>query len=241
MTRESKTFLPVIISIVLTLGITGQVFGATNTCPATQSIVDTSINSTIKAVPAQMKPGTIIEYDKNIQLILVQDGYKGKDSKDVVLDKTVASKVPANAVKTPLPQSGMKVYYDGLGEPIKITIDGVIYSDKTSFDIKASTASTSSTYTSPAGGVTWYTDDIGMYDNTLVYHDCATDMYSDNCARDTQIRLTCTSTGRLAYFNKNDIGNLQYYGHILDLRPAAFQDYGFDLSTGVFQARYVHS
>lgn len=232
-----------LLTIVLSLGMTVSllpVYGVqavTNTSSASQSIVGTSIN----AVPSQMKPGTIIEYDKNVQLILVQDGYKDGSGKEVVLDKTVASKVPTSAVKTPLPQAGMKVYYDGLGEPIKITINGVIYSDKTNSAITRSYAAAASQYTSPAGGVTWYTDAIGMYDNTLGYKDCATDMYADNCAKNTQIRLTCASTGRLAYFYKNDIGNLRKYNHVLDLRPEAFKDFGFSLGTGVFQGKYVHN
>lgn len=197
--------------------------------------VNVSTNSKINAIPAQMKPGTIIEYDKNNKMVFVEDGYKDEDGKVIVLDKNVTSKVTSNDMLPP-PQAGMKVYYNGLGEPTKITIDGVIYTDKsTPVSIPLSA------YTSPSGGVTWYTDEIGMYDNVLVYHDCATDMYYDNCARNTRIDLTCISTGRLAYFYKNDIGNLRYYGHVLDLRPEAFQDFGFSLSTGVFQGRYTHS
>lgn len=83
---------------------------------------------TNNTIPAQMKPGTIIKYDKNNKMVLVQDGVKDKDGKEVVLDKNVTSIRTANEVTLtlPLPQAGMEVDYDGLGEPIKITINGVI-------------------------------------------------------------------------------------------------------------------
>src|SRR5665648_848663 len=80
---------------------------------------------TSNAIPAQMKPGTVIEYDKNIKMILVFDGFKDKDGKEVVY-KNATSKATSNEVRLPSPQAGMKVYYDGLGEPMKITINGVI-------------------------------------------------------------------------------------------------------------------
>ncbi|KLU66411.1 hypothetical protein DEAC_c18100 [Desulfosporosinus acididurans] len=195
-----------------------------------------STSSKISTIPSQMKPGTIIEYDKSNNMVILKDGYVGKDGKTVVLDKNVSSKITLNKITLPSPQAGMEVYYDGLGEPTKITINGVIYTNNATAVISPLTA-----YTSPTGGVTWYSGGTGQYGDTLGYYSCATDMYNDNCARNTQIKLTCSSTGRLAYFNKQDCGNLWHYNHIVDLLPAAFQDYGFSLSTGVFQGHYVHS
>lgn len=229
------------ISFLSTVMILSIPVHASNAAPKNLKTHNTT-NSNITTIPAKMKPGTIIEYNKNIQQILVQDGYKDKNGKEVVVNEAEKPQIAETKIKLPSPKSGMKVYYNSLGEPTKITINGSIYSDNNVLSQKNNSIHISSAgYTSPVGGVTWYTDTYGMYNNNVLgYHDCATDMNYDNCPQNTQIRLTCISTGRLAYYRKNDCGNLRRYNHIVDLRPEAFESFGFPLSQGVFQGRYVH-
>jgi hypothetical protein len=169
----------------------------------------------------------------------------------------------------PKPQPGMKVYYDGMGLPTKITVNGSNWvgairtnsstgggiqsiSPKSNAGVgtysygNGNTITITSNYVLGVGWVTWYdgVGKIGDHNNILTNDDCATKYAIDNPIDGTQIALRNLENNVLGYVIKNDNGGLP--NAILDIMPDKMSNtFGAKVDqyagTGRFNGRYFHT
>lgn len=230
-----KTF-KIIFSVFLVAGL----MSATFLCSAA--------SSSGEKIPAKMTPGTTIQYDDNNQMKVVKQG----------LGNTSAISKANSNDDLPISKPGMAVSYDGAGDPVFITINGIPYDANDDKAQNSSTTPNSNTVvpydifdgqylpwngTWAYGGISWYDDTYGQNDHVLQPYDCATDMHYDNCACGTQILLydnPDVPDGSYVFLTKWDIGNLNKYQRVLDLRPTAFTYLFGNLDVGVGEGQYEH-
>lgn len=178
-----------------------------------------AINSS--QIPSSAEPGTKIEYDKDNNINVV----KGKINEES--DSTSSSDLPK-------PQPGMTVAYDGTGEPAFIKIDGEPYIDAQKAE---NSISLLSSYYENSGAISWYDDTYGQSNHKLKDYDCATDMYSDNCALGTRIYVENCDNSTWGTFKKWDVGNLQAQSEprIIDVWDLGIFEDVFQLEDGASQ------
>ncbi|SJT58414.1 Uncharacterised protein [Clostridioides difficile] len=202
-----STLLALALVTSINFGVVQSVYAASNSA----------------AIPTHAEPGTRIEYDKNNNM----DILKGK------IDETDST---SSDNSLPKPQPGMTVSYDGTGEPVFIKVNGKPYidSEKTK---EAEKNMSRSSYYEDSGAISWYDDKYGQSDHKLKDYDCATDMYSDNCALGTRISVQDRDSGIWGNFKKWDVGNLkaQSEPRIIDVWDLGIFEDVFQLDDGEAQ------
>lgn len=158
------------------------------------SPINASAASKSSLIPAHMKPGTVIQYDKNNKMIIISDGYDTQKNHQKInnnhnsisssiikekIQKNINNIAPTNEkVFLPIHQPRMRVSYDGTGTPTIIKDangNPVVDNNKNSFSPMDCHG-----YNSPDRYFTWYTDTIEQGDHVLQDTDCATKMYVDD-------------------------------------------------------------
>jgi hypothetical protein len=177
-----------------------------------------------------MAPGTVITFDSSNNLQITEKG----------VENSYSESHTGSTVELPDPQPGMTVAYDGAGDPVFITVNGVPVDADTTAQPTASIASSSSyspynkSTNLAKGAFSWYS--TGSYGD----YTCATDYTYDNCAKGTTLKASANS--HTVTLTKEDVGSLSQYQRILDLRPVGFRAFGYNTSVGVIQnGSYKHS
>jgi len=197
-----------------------------------QALAITNLKETI---PLHMRPGSLIKYDKNDKIVIIEGGYDNTSNSKELSDKNVY---------TPVPQIGMTVSYDGVGYPNIIKdINGNSLAD---INIQHNAITKASISPSIAlgsykatGKFSWFTDSKGQKDHTLQTYDCATKQYVDDCPCGTTIAATDDTNGSTLNLKKWDVGSLPKA--ILDVRQPVFLMFGHPLSQGLFNGTYSHN
>lgn len=205
-----------------------------------QLYVNADTNSS-KDIPKTMNPGTVIYYDENLNLNVLNSG----------MNIDISAKIDLN-MQLPDPEPGMRVSYDGTGYPTKIVneLTGKYYNFVVKNDISNNETlnkdqnNSVGLYSDPnsptykylfRGNFTWYTDEIGQQDHILQDFDCATKMKYDEPPCGTLIHAKYLT--REAYLTKWDVGSLP--NAILDVRPYVFENvFKVPLSTGIISGYY---
>ncbi len=159
----------------------------------------------------------------------------------------------------PKPQPGMKVYYDGMGLPTKIEVNGMPFTNGTLFHkppwfapngvyiygSKPNKITIADTYVLGEGWVTWY-DGVGKKGSdgkVLTNDDCATKMAYDIPSPSTPVRVRNLNNNIVGYVYKWDIGGLP--NAVVDIMPDKME-YTFKQpvdrkkGTGRFDGRMFH-
>lgn len=198
-------------------------------------------------IPDHMKPGSVIQYDANNNMIILQDGYTAPANNNSVtvpdlpagVEKAITEAIkegkvvygPTNEkISLPAPVPGMRVAYDGSGNPAIITGGSSTLAPKSAPNLAGQVI---------YGNFSWFTDDIGQQNHELQDFDCATKMGFDEPPCGTTVYTRDMTTWNPATLYKWDIGSLP--NCVLDVRPYVFQYvYGEDLSIGHLYGRYIH-
>lgn len=181
------------------------------------------------SIPYHMAPGTVITFDSSNKMQITEKGTENSYSESHT----------DSSAELPDPQPGMAVAYDGAGDPVFITVNGVPFNEGTTAQPKTVTASSSSyspynkTTNLAKGAFSWY--NTGSYGG----YTCATDGTYDNCHNGTQ--LSASAHSHTITLTKEDVGTLAQYQRILDLRPTGFRAFGYNTSVGViYNGSYKH-
>lgn len=266
------------LAIAILVCLTSNAFAA-------QSIV-TDIQSNATTIPEKMPPGTRITYDQNNQMIIEKPDYnillkekqpritrptiteeeknKLDDEEKKLLDEIekIRPSLPVYHLpepELPKPQPGMKVYYDGMGLPTKITVNGIPFNNETLtytplppwfasngvYNYGDCTLTITDTYVLGEGWVSWYwgVGETGADSKVLTNDDCATKMAYDIPSPGTDVRVRNLYNDIVGYVDKWDIGGLP--NAVVDIMPDKME-YDFDqpidrdLGTGRFDGRMFH-
>lgn len=201
-----------------------------------------------ETIPAHMKPGTVIQYDKNNIMIIIQDGYaqaaKNNNAFAAPSEPAEVEKAIQEAIKEgkivygptdekisfPAPVPGMRVAYDGTGNPAIITGGPQTVTPNSAPDLVGQVI---------YGNFSWFTDYMGQQNHVLKDFDCATKMGFDEPPCGTTVYTRDLTTWNPATLSKWDIGSLP--NCVLDVRPYVFQYvYGEPLGNGHLYGRYIH-
>lgn len=235
----AATLLALVLSITCCFGNYGNVVSAQ------------SSNSTI---PEKMNPGTVIEYDSTNNMKIVVNGFQfNSNNKEKLIHKKSSVSLPSNAIVTnfenepvylPSPVPGMRVSYDGNGNPAIIKGDPNLSKNINNNYIKnnvvaSSNNSISSTSGSIIGDFSYFTDPTGDYGHVLQNYDCATKIGFDNPPSGTTIYAYALDDEISTILYKWDSGTLPKA--ILDVRPYVFtQVFGHPLSDGLIYGYYFY-
>lgn len=189
-------------------------------------------------LPQRMEPGSIIKIDDNKEISIISGGY-------------ISEKLDKNEFVLPEVEAGMRVSYDGLGNPTKAVNEktgqqyNIEYLGKEDIKKVANNSigitpnAAGSTIWKYQGWVTWFTDYIGQQNHVLQDLDCATKQSLEDPPCGTNIKLVDLSNSRTGYLTKWDVGSLP--NAVLDIRPYAFTNvFGYNQSIGHFQGKYGH-
>ncbi|ERI11716.1 hypothetical protein [Aneurinibacillus aneurinilyticus] len=215
-------------------------------------------------IPAIMQPGTIIEYDENNNMHVIVEKNSIADSENPLSDNAISQEqfkaqqeeitanerrimeeiqkelpsLPVHYLEDPVlpaPEPGMRVSYDGMGLPNKITTSGVTTYAAVPDEGKALPKGTtlpngvyiygkssnkitiSSTSVLGEGKLTTFTDTNGSDKQGLGTTDCATKQSVDNPKPNTPISVRNTDSNVADTVYKNGIGTLG--DAVLDIRP----------------------
>lgn len=284
-----------IISAGIALTLTLSLFTSINSY-ATEATSPTQLAKS--AIPATMAPETEIEYDSNNNMVITKKGIDSSGSYSVESSSTAENKINISSrinyskeelkmmkeviklqknnlkrvtEKNKLPEStpGLKVIYDGMGQPNKFYLNGMPYLPSED----GTTLKASATWTPPVNGtynygncwiqiattfnmgqgyLTYFTgtpgchgDDLNKLDKTVDL--CATKMQYDRPPRAKEIRVrkldsNWNDTNTVVYVKKYDIGSLP--NAVIDVRkPLMIRLTGPEGSSsfGRFNGRYHYS
>lgn len=187
--------------------LTILVLGLTTAC-----LADSSKAKQKETIPATMPGGTIITYDRNCTMTVEQPedvsiNQSGSKSESIKKE-TVPSQIGTEELmileeverirpslpvfnipdqELPQPQPGMKVYYDGMGLPNKVEINGAVqrshtppwYAANGTYNYSDCTLTITSSSVTGEGWITWFSGTTGSDGTTLDDDDCATKMAYD--------------------------------------------------------------
>lgn len=231
----------------------------------------------IDIIPAHMAPGTVIEYDKDCKMQIIKEGLKPSDKLDkedleqISYERKMKAKLQKEnpSILNELPflpevQPGLKVFYDGMGQPSVMKLNGKPFSDNRilqkkenvskirSKNIDIQSINSADSFYDAFGLVTWYEGigEVGSDRTTLTEKDCATKIGVDVPPAGTAIHLFTDYEDKRNYSDivyKYDTGTLP--GAILDIMrpemqnvfhvPAGYTSSG--IAYGRFEEYYYHN
>jgi hypothetical protein len=207
---------------------------------------------TVNKIPRKMDPGTVIQYDKDGKMQIIEEGLKPTKELTVQIEHQIEIEqenlrkypISEDAIYLPEIQPNLTVFYDGMGIPSVIRLNGdTLKSDGTpivntasinsvcSSSPPGSTMNSLSLSSNPVvfnGNITWYNGvgKMGSDGKILTVKDCATKIGLDEPPAGTQIYLYKNPSGVISdILNKYDVGTL----------PTAVLDISKNEMTNVFQ------
>lgn len=194
-------------------------------------------------IPKNMAPGTVITYDVHGKMYVIKEGQRSNDNlskedlEKINKEKELLKDYPISDTSLSLPkiQSGLTVFYDGLGQPLVIRLNGKTLTSETTTQNNENTKNVSGEksndinaftygYYATFGRITWYNavGHIGFDQKLLTWKDCATKIGIDTPAAGTLIYVTKSSDNTKTVLQKYDIGLLP--NAILDISKEAMNN-----------------
>jgi hypothetical protein len=196
-------------------------------------------------IPAKMNPGTVILYDSNNRMKIIDAGNTVDIHDARETTKVDKEKLPQNTVVTdynnepinlPIHTAGMTVSYDGIGNPAIIKGGTDENSTSTLPDNSATLSGTKAEF----GNISYFNDVSGDNGHILTNFDCATKIGLDNPPSGTTIYAFDSDHEISVTLYKWDTGTLPKA--ILDVRPYVFTKvFGWPLSQGLIDGYYYHN